>query len=1015
MCSPDILDNIGCIEVVVLRCAGPRTSASSEQTLPSAFSMDGTGDAPEHAFGIDGQAREWDTKPPPDHAELYSAGMKHGLRSQRPSRPSSFYAKTAQSYPASTAAGNLHSQLNDRDDSPSIIERLHTKKAMSPGFTVKKRMSPVGFKYGSGPVPHVPKAESEAELFHYRTPGSIITDAPIVDPKWLEKFVSKAVERKLGEKVVKKKSSRVHKPPQSNEEPRPEVSRPPPGAWPISPFGPLEKSPNLVEITSFGHQPEPSKARTSVSIQNGGPSWGDSNAQWGQQPAKTNIAHVQWANAVEAGAPSWTSAQNETSDSWETSSWGTKAGNPSFQRRKSKLKSRSRWSDPNTPNVPPVSIASLSPHRSVDDWVHINSLSDNSSDYFSTKSDITAVPQPQVISEVKNSLPVRRRKIQVEEPQWGASKNTSDWGTRNDNGWTDGNVEGNMSSSSSTWGPIAPVNPPPPESIAARRNSRSDKQKKKKNKGMKQDAPVPPVPTWGCAVPHKLGTYRVAPARIPPPAYSLEAWMHNISIRSSTPSPWKETEINKGNGSDESDDSWDIGDKIGTWAGNKKNKGQNSWNGVVIGNDSSSYWGDNNKLNDESIQAGVQEASNGWNDDTCGAPNPKIQTHHSGKQTGNIYGWTEEVNNSKEMKYEKLGRGQSSWNTKGDPNDQGSSKPAWYIPELGSKKESNAFVKESWDNTGWNSTPNNEKDRPGGAEWNNIATPWTASAFHSPKTISSHHSTRNSTKSYHPKHQKLRNLSNSGTKDHWKFPPPPSKKLYPIPEDYESITSNGNRKIWTIPEEPLHAIPAAKAEQEMLEHQVRAGKGTRYHHIVGRPKYLDSLEKPYAVFRFKYRSRDVLRDILGAKIVPEEDAVPTAPSPPIEEKLQAMSKEEVVARFMELNNKLKEREGTAAKTPTIVGNWVSDQQVRSRDASQTERKTERKGSVQGWGGLGSVKEVDDDGGWGKADATWGDPVGENSNWGGIEQKRGNGNGGWSGNVQSGGWGGAAPKAPNNGW
>jgi hypothetical protein len=944
MCSSNILDNIGCIEVIVLRCAGPRSSASSEQTLPSPFGIDGAGDVPEHNFGIDGQSRESGTGPLPDYAEPYSAGRQHGSRSQRPSRSSSLYAKTTRSHPASAAACDFYSQFNGRDESPSIIDRLHTKKAMSPGFTVKRSMSPIGFRYGSGPVAHASKAESDADLFHHRTPGSITTDAPIVDPQWLEQFVTKAVERKLEEKVVKKKSSRVHKQPRRNDEPRPEVSRPPPGAWPISPFGPLEQSPNSVEDTGLGHQPETPRARTSVSIQNGGPSWGESNAQWDQQPAKVNTAHVKWANAVEAGAPSWISAQNDTSDSWETSSWGTKTGNPGLQRRKSQSQSqtKSKWSDPNTPNMPPASIVSLSSHRSVDDWVHVNSLSDSLSDYFSTKSDITAVPQPRIMGEVKNSLPARRKKFSVERPQWGVSNNISAWGTHIDNGWTDGHVAGNISNSSNTWGPIALINPPP-GSIATRRDSRSDKQKKKNKKEKKPEAPIPPVPTWGCAVPHKSEDYRVAPVHIPPPAYSLEDWMHDVSIVSLAPSLWNENKNNEGS---ESDDSWDIGAKTGTWESNNKNEGQSSWGGAVDRNTSSSSWGSNGKSNNESMQTGAQEAFKGWRDGTCGAPNPNTQFHHPGKQTSNIRsGWTE-ANNSNDVEYGKSRQGQSSWNNK-DESDDHISKPAWYIPEFGLKEKSDILVKESGDNIGWNRTPNNENNTTRGAAWNNITTPSTASAFHSRKPISSHHSARNSTTSHRQKHHKLRNPSGSGTKEYWKFPPPPSKKLYPIPEDYESMTSNGNRKVWTVPEEPLYAIPAEKAEQEMLEHQVRAGKGTKYHHIVGRPKYLDSLEKPYAVFRFKYRSRDVLRSILGAEIVPEEDAVPRASSPPIEEKLQGLSKEEIVARFVELNNKLKEKEGTAAKTPTILGNWVSDQQVRSRDASQAGKKTERKGSVQG--------------------------------------------------------------------
>ena len=40
-----------------------------------------------------------------------------------------------------------------------------------------------------------------------------------------------------------------------------------------------------------------------------------------------------------------------------------------------------------------------------------------------------------------------------------------------------------------------------------------------------------------------------------------------------------------------------------------------------------------------------------------------------------------------------------------------------------------------------------------------------------------------------------------------------------------------------------------------MSHQVKAGRGAMYQHTLGRPEYLDSMEKPYAVFVFKYRSK----------------------------------------------------------------------------------------------------------------------------------------------------------------
>ena len=56
--------------------------------------------------------------------------------------------------------------------------------------------------------------------------------------------------------------------------------------------------------------------------------------------------------------------------------------------------------------------------------------------------------------------------------------------------------------------------------------------------------------------------------------------------------------------------------------------------------------------------------------------------------------------------------------------------------------------------------------------------------------------------------------------------------------------------------EPLrYTVPRNVAEKKTTTHQVQPGKGHRYLHRVLRPKYLDSIAQPYAMFVFKYRSK----------------------------------------------------------------------------------------------------------------------------------------------------------------
>ncbi|KAF2270653.1 hypothetical protein CC78DRAFT_138177 [Lojkania enalia] len=81
---------------------------------------------------------------------------------------------------------------------------------------------------------------------------------------------------------------------------------------------------------------------------------------------------------------------------------------------------------------------------------------------------------------------------------------------------------------------------------------------------------------------------------------------------------------------------------------------------------------------------------------------------------------------------------------------------------------------------------------------------------------------------------------------YWSFPPPQGKELQHGPQSWDDVDLDGNRNMYSIPEGPL-AIPEDKAKEKLLDHQVKEGKGMLYEHCVGRPKYLDSLQKPVSM------------------------------------------------------------------------------------------------------------------------------------------------------------------------
>ena len=67
-------------------------------------------------------------------------------------------------------------------------------------------------------------------------------------------------------------------------------------------------------------------------------------------------------------------------------------------------------------------------------------------------------------------------------------------------------------------------------------------------------------------------------------------------------------------------------------------------------------------------------------------------------------------------------------------------------------------------------------------------------------------------------------------------------------------TANGQQQCPIDLEAPLYTVPEEIARRKNMSHQVQPGKATAYAHKISSPKYMDTCERPYAVFVFKYRS-----------------------------------------------------------------------------------------------------------------------------------------------------------------
>lgn len=145
--------------------------------------------------------------------------------------------------------------------------------------------------------------------------------------------------------------------------------------------------------------------------------------------------------------------------------------------------------------------------------------------------------------------------------------------------------------------------------------------------------------------------------------------------------------------------------------------------------------------------------------------------------------------------------------------------------------------------------------------------------------------------------------------------------------------STSLRNVYTAPAEPLPAIPPSVVTKTNTSHQVRAGEGSVYYHRQGKPSYVDNMRAPYAVFAFRYRSREMLEKILGGTLEAEKRMKGT-----YERKMLEMSKEEL---FDELR-RAKKKAGYSTDSSIESDDDGGDEDVKKSN-DQTEREVVAKG------------------------------------------------------------------------
>ncbi|KAI4086383.1 MAG: hypothetical protein LQ344_007608 [Seirophora lacunosa] len=94
---------------------------------------------------------------------------------------------------------------------------------------------------------------------------------------------------------------------------------------------------------------------------------------------------------------------------------------------------------------------------------------------------------------------------------------------------------------------------------------------------------------------------------------------------------------------------------------------------------------------------------------------------------------------------------------------------------------------------------------------------------------------------------------------------------------------------------PAPVPPPQPVESANHSYQVHSGEPTLYQHKTASPKYIDTHEKPYAIFIFRYRTKAILEKILNTTIPDSEDVEKA--------KLASLSKEELIAEVIKIKSR----------------------------------------------------------------------------------------------------------------
>ena len=923
------------------------------------MNLDGATDYPDYRFDRDDRSRMTfhDDRDP----FVNFTGNKYGPPSVPSSR--SPYAQTVRGR-EQTATQHRHGSSYGQELSPfpskEASKRAYSRysEPVSPGTRLQHDIPAPGFQYGSGPLPSQSRAETHRRLMDEVLSSETSKNAPVVDPALLEKIVTDAVKRGVEESRKKDAPERDQKDVERYEHDAEDSSQVP-GAWPVSPTRPASRRSKRYnrhhdtdDVLTWDQHSKTSKQDSTRNKVETHVAW-DEELGWDKQSKVDN-----WS--TQSKMDGWSSPDDKPSDSWGTEeTWSTKKpGEWEEVRRKSRSLIRTVRSPSPSRRVSHASGRTSDrrhskhsrshrsqwiedPRSSSDDndgWTHIEAPSDSTTSLGRSDSTLKPSHSRSQIQPLRNRSTRRtsRQETHRTDHEQRASQRveTPKWQTKSVHPGSVHTPNMHPQSAHHDSSPsVLVTNAPSVMSTPISNHPVDVRSRKLSAYSIPPASLVAPPPTWGCAGSEKTRKKSVATTYLPPAPFSVIGEDRRESRQSSGESSWG---VASNNASESK-------------SNEKGSVQQSTWGEDKLSDKAKSTWGDADKkatdwnANQTSgweVSSTEKQSNSGWNDVEKDKEGWDITNNTKGLV---VDGWNTSSSSDNWVQDDKKDAVADGWDTESKEND-------WDKNKTSKDGGNNAGAFDGWNDnqntwgTGKDAdapsdqqkpTPNDISLNKDAGDLCTAAAALVADEKAKPPPQPKRHTSKSLSK--------YRQLSAPilTPKAHWQFPPPPSKKtLRPSTEDQASLKSGRTKRIPSVPSEPLRKIPKAAAEEKGIEHQVLAGPGTQYGHAIGRPEYIDRLDKPYAVFRFKYRSRSILKSMFGADCLNKTGTM----KPPVgKEDLKALPQEELIKKMLALQTKLAEKEGgekgkadvvsqcTESVAKDLTEKWVSKH---SRDTSE---------------------------------------------------------------------------------